>query len=122
MELSVSPDATTWTPLACAGWVELTGALAPAIRLAEAAAEIRDGTPVEGTLPCAGAGRLWLSTRPLGAATATSGRGTAAARAGGLSRRRMMSALHRGAEAGMMEGMETRADRRAGDRARERMV
>src|SRR5262249_28934800 len=122
MELSVSPDATTWTPLACAGWAELTGALAPAIRLAEAAADGRDRTPVEGTLPCAGAGRLWLSTRPLGAATATSGRGTAAALAVGLSPKRIMSALHPAAEAAMMARMATRADRRARDTARERMV
>src|SRR5262249_34088696 len=85
MELSVSPDATTWTPLACAGWAELTGALAPAIRLAEAAADVRDGTPVEGTLPCAGAGRLWLAPpAPRGRPPGGAGRGAGPRARGGF--------------------------------------
>src|SRR5262245_48058623 len=120
MELSVSPDATTWTPLACAGWADFTAALAPATRLADAAADVRDGAAVE-ELRCEGAGRLWLSTRPLGAATATSGRGTTAL-AVGLSPKRMISVLHPAAEAAMMARMATRAHRRARDTARERMV
>jgi hypothetical protein len=96
------------------------------MRLAEAAAEEREviGTPVEEIAGCVGAGRLWLSTRPLGAAMATSpdaGR-EADALENGLSPKREMSVLQPAALAAMMARTATRADRRARDTARERMM